>query len=120
MRQIGFLALPALIHLLPLSYPTSLLSTLEESTALAGAIVSRIQLLSVMHAAGSRDPVLRGAANKFWERQREEGEVALKDPLVLEMAQKLGLQVEEGGELRQKLRSGIEMLKTGIRPSQYF
>ncbi|KAI5121131.1 hypothetical protein M0805_002803 [Coniferiporia weirii] len=118
-RCLFFLVLPPLLHLLPPSRkPPSPLTILPSLAVLADQSIARLQLLRYTTGALSRDPVLRDTANAWWARRRSEGNTALHDPALNEMATKLGLGIDEEGLLRSRARTMIELLKGGFRPSE--
>lgn len=120
-RQILFLVLPPIIHLLPASNPApSPLSSLPYLTRLADQTLARIQLLEYTRGASLREPELRAAAEAWWERERTEGSWGSSDAQVREIAEKLGLGVEERGALRSRAHVAAEALKGGFKPSEYF
>ena len=119
-RQLLFILLPAILHLLP---PTPRRSTpldaLPELTVLANQTFSRIQLLKYTRGATARAPELRDASSAWWAQGRTEGEWAREDAELREMAAKMGLGVDEGGELREKARAVVASLKVAYQPSQF-
>lgn len=124
LRRVFFLLLPPFLYLIPSRLSShSPLEALPDIVARAERTRARLQLLRLTTAARARNPSLRAPADTFWESQRTEGQRALNDPALREMAVKLGIGIDsaettagDNGGLRKQAKTIVELLQTGFRP----
>jgi len=118
LRQVLFLLLPVIVHLLPPTrYPPPPSVGVAAASITIQQAIRRVHSLRFTRAAVMRDPTLRAAAAEWWDRQRVEGEWAREDESVRRMANKLGKGFDEGGEDEEegKLRVAARQVANAIK-----
>ncbi|RPD55540.1 hypothetical protein L227DRAFT_579512 [Lentinus tigrinus ALCF2SS1-6] len=120
LRHLFILVLPLLLHILPRAAPPqSPIPLLATAHLELRQTKDRLSTARFVHAATQRDPELRAAAAKWWDRQRVEGEWARADEHVRHAAEKLGKGIAEdadgtAGRLRQKVRAILRQMMESV------
>lgn len=113
LRQMFFLLLPIMIHSLPATPPLDALASIKKLGSTMEMLGRRTTLLKLLHATTMREPSLRAAADRWWSKQKTEGQWVRQDEGVQRAAEKLGFGfVRDGdaGTLAQKAKLSTDAL----------
>ncbi|CAL1708605.1 unnamed protein product [Somion occarium] len=118
LRQLLFLVLPIVIHLLPASPPESdPVNTLHTTRNTLELTLTRLTSLRYLRGAVMRDPTLRASATKWWSGQKVAGVWIREDDAVQKTAQKLGygfVGSDEEAKLRTSARATTGAIASGL------
>ncbi|KAF7291934.1 hypothetical protein MIND_01218900 [Mycena indigotica] len=130
LRQLLFLVVPILIHLLPERPLSPLSNPTIGATRLAEQTLLRMQLLRLTRGAIMRIPVLRTRATEWWDGDARDGKWVREDKAVQDLARQLGSGFDdEGGSdvedvkaapLRTNARNAVTTLRTAFHPSDFW
>ncbi|KAJ7249468.1 hypothetical protein C8J57DRAFT_1136754, partial [Mycena rebaudengoi] len=96
-RQLLFLVLPPLVHMLPARQSAAAaLNPTIAAMRTAEMALARLQLLRIARGAVMRVPGLRSRAAAWWDAEAREGAWVREDEGVQELARKLGTGYDEG------------------------
>ncbi|KAJ7054476.1 hypothetical protein C8F01DRAFT_925893, partial [Mycena amicta] len=95
LRQLIFLVVPILVHLLPAKPISPLTNPTIGATRLAEQTLLRLQLLRLTRGAIMRVPVLRTRAAEWWEGDARDGQWVREDKAVQDLARQLGSGFDE-------------------------
>ncbi|KAI0309940.1 hypothetical protein OF83DRAFT_931475 [Amylostereum chailletii] len=134
LRQLTFLALPAVIHFLPPVHTIPIISSLplipgpspppatySQLRAAVDSAQTRLSFLRFASGAVRRHPELNARADTYWRRERDIASQLWADDGVRESAKKAGLDIGEVGEkesgaFSKLVRDTVALLRTnGLR-----
>ena len=108
-RRLVLLALPWVFSFVPVRRPKEgLLAASLRLQAAVQDLVSTSQMLRLMSQAIPRDPRLQRKSTEFWSNVKFESNAAQDDAEINEMARRLGIDISEGGELREQTMGRIK------------
>ncbi|KAJ8474593.1 hypothetical protein ONZ45_g15898 [Pleurotus djamor] len=115
-RQICFIAVPLIIHLLPASPNQSAIAAIPNAIQLSERALTRLHLIKYMNGSILRTPALRKQAEKWWDEEKKEGEWIRGDEEVRRLAHENGFGFGPFGEEGEvgKLRANADQALQGL------
>lgn len=109
MRRLTILALPWVSFFVPVSRSKEGLfeAALRLQTRFQ-ELASTSHMLRLMSQAVLREHTLQRKSAQHWSDAKLEGEVALNDAAINDMARRLGIDIAEGGQLRRQTMARIK------------